>query len=112
MTDETFKRTRELPAAPFGGSLGVFSGEPERIVVEFDRRLAMFVGARIWHDSQQLQDLPDGRLRLTLDVSNDWALRSWLLGFGPAVRVVSPAVLARQIADECRATLNVYEGSG
>jgi len=109
VTEDTFKRTRELPDAPFGASLGVFSGEPERIVVEFDRRLAMFVGARTWHDSQELQDLPDGRLRLTLEVSNDWALRSWLLGFGSAVEVVSPPALARQIAEECRATLARYE---
>ncbi len=29
--DETFRRTRELPADLFGGSMGVFSGPAERI---------------------------------------------------------------------------------
>src|SRR6187399_62970 len=29
VSEDTFKRTRELPTAPFGASLGVFSGEPE-----------------------------------------------------------------------------------
>ena len=37
---------------------------------------------------------------LTLDVCNDWALRSWILGFGPLARVVSPASLMAQIKDE------------
>jgi predicted DNA-binding transcriptional regulator YafY len=46
---------------------------------------------------------------MTLDVSNDWALRSWLLGFGGAVRVIRPAALATAIAQECRRTVAQYE---
>src|SRR5690606_14113774 len=46
VTERTFKRTRELPADLFGASLGVFSGEPERVVVEFEARLAPFVRGR------------------------------------------------------------------
>jgi predicted DNA-binding transcriptional regulator YafY len=102
VTEDTFRRTRELPADPFGASLGVFSGEPEAIELEFDARLAPFVRGRVWHDSQRLEHLPDGRLRMHLDVSNDWALRSWVLGFGAGVRVISPTALAEAIADEHR----------
>jgi predicted DNA-binding transcriptional regulator YafY len=108
VTNEAFKRTRELPARLFGSSMGVFTGEPERIEVEFAARVAMVVRSRIWHDSQELTDLPDGSVRMTLFVSNDWALRSWLLGFGSAARVASPASLAAAIADECRHTLDRY----
>jgi predicted DNA-binding transcriptional regulator YafY len=98
----TFKKTRALPADLFGSSLGVFRGEPERIVVEFDARLAPFVRGRAWHDSQHLDELEDGRVRLTLHVSNDWALRSWLMGFGAGVRVVEPKHLADAIIEEFR----------
>ena len=35
-----------------------------------------------------------------MDVCNDGALRSWILSFGPGVRVTAPATLRRQIADE------------
>jgi proteasome accessory factor B len=100
VTEETFKRTRELPPDLFGASLGVFWGEPERVVVEFEARVAPFVRSRQWHESQRLEELPDGRLRLTLDVSNDWALRSWLLGYGASVRVVEPPTLAAAIVRE------------
>ena len=34
--EETFRRTRELPADLFGGSMGVFWAAPERIELEFD----------------------------------------------------------------------------
>lgn len=111
VSDETFKRTRELPARLFESSMGVFTGEPEHIEIDFAPRVAMIVRSRIWHDSQALSDLPDGGIRMTLSVSNDWALRSWLLGFGAAARVVSPVALADAIADECRRTLQNYTPS-
>jgi predicted DNA-binding transcriptional regulator YafY len=102
VTEETFRRTRELKADLFRTSMGVFSGEPERVELEFDARLAPFVRGRAWHESQEMEPQTDGRLRMRLNVSNDWALRSWLLGFGAGVRIVSPKSLADDIADEHR----------
>lgn len=100
VTEDTFKRSRDLPENLFGSSMGVFWGEPVRVVVEFDAEIVQYVRTRVWHDSQRIDDLPDGRLRVTLDVSNDWALRSWLLGFGAAVHVIEPPALADAIARE------------
>jgi proteasome accessory factor B len=100
ISDETFRKTRELPVDVFGGSLGVFWAPPETITLEFDARVAPYVRGRVWHDSQRIEELADGRLRVTLQVSNDWALRSWILGFGAAVQVVRPRALAETILDE------------
>jgi proteasome accessory factor B len=71
--------------------------------------MAPIVRSRIWHDSQETSDLPNGGVRLTLNVSDDWALRSWLLGFGAAARVVAPEALASALIEECRNTLRAYE---
>jgi len=109
MGDETFRRTRELPDNLFSQSLGVFWGEPERIEVEFAAGVAAYVRGRIWHESQELRELPDGRLGMVLQVSNDWALRSWLLGFGAGVRVIVPETLAAALLDEFRRGCRVYE---
>jgi predicted DNA-binding transcriptional regulator YafY len=100
LTEDTFRRTRDLPGDLFGASMGVYSGDPERVVVEFDARSALYVGARTWHHSQQIERLADGRLRLSLRVAIDWALRSWLMGFGAAVRILEPTTLAAAIAEE------------
>jgi predicted DNA-binding transcriptional regulator YafY len=108
VTTQTFKKSRELPDDLFGSSLGVFWGEPERVVVEFEARLAPFVRGRAWHESQVIDELPDGRLALTLHVSNDWALRSWLMGFGAAARVVEPKSLADTIATELEHAADRY----
>jgi predicted DNA-binding transcriptional regulator YafY len=112
VTEDTFKKTRELPADLFGTSLGVFSGEAEKIELEFESRLAPYVRGRVWHDSQAIEERPDGRLRMRLQVSNDWALKTWVLGFGAGVRVISPTVLRDAIRDECARAAKRYGDSG
>jgi len=107
--EETFRRTRELPAELFGGSMGVFWATPERIELEFEPRITPYVRGRIWHASQEIEELPGGRLRMTLEVSNDWALRSWLLGFGASVRVLAPTALADALLDEFKRGCTLYE---
>jgi predicted DNA-binding transcriptional regulator YafY len=108
VTEDTFKKTREQPADLFGASLGVFSGEPEKIELDFESRLAPYVRGRVWHDSQAIEERPDGRLRMRLHVSNDWALKTWVLGFGAGVRVISPASLRDAIRDECARAARRY----
>jgi len=110
--ETTFRKTRELPNDIFGSSLGVFSAEPERIEIEFTARAAPYVQGRTWHESQQVNPLADGRVRMTLDVSNDWALRSWLLGFGADVRVIAPQTLAQSLRDELILAAEQYRGTG
>ena len=109
VSEDTFRKTRDLPEDLFGSSMGVFSGPAERIEVEFDARVAPYVGGRVWHESQQVTELADGGVRLTLNVSNDWALRSWLLGFGSAARVIAPAGLAKTLRDELKNAAKQYD---
>jgi len=99
VTEERFEPA-ELGEDAFAHSLGVNQGTPERIEIAFEPRIARYVKERVWHPSQQLSEAPDGTLTITLNVCNDWALRSWILGFGPLARVIAPLELAGQILDE------------
>lgn len=99
VTEERFEPVDIEPEA-FAHSLGVHEGPPERVEVAFEPRIVPYVKERVWHPSQQIRDEPDGSIVLTLDVCNDFALRSWILGFGPLARVVSPPHLAAQILSE------------
>ena len=88
----------------FANSLGVNTGRPRGSRSSSSRASPRYVRARVWHPSQQIRDADDGRVVLSMDVCHDWALRSWILGWGPLARVVSPASLANEIrADlDCR----------
>jgi predicted DNA-binding transcriptional regulator YafY len=108
LTEERFEPL-ELPDDAFAHSLGVNQGTPERIELRFAPKIARYVRERVWHPSQQLADESDGSLRLTLDVVNDWALKSWILGFGGLVTVLAPRVLASEVAQEVEAARKNYK---
>ena len=91
---------RELPETAFPHSLGVHSGPPERVEIDFQPAVADYVRAREWHQSQRVTELAGGGVRVALDVCIDRALHGWILSFGPLARVVSPDSLARDIAKQ------------
>jgi predicted DNA-binding transcriptional regulator YafY len=98
LLDTKFTRRESLPAEAFADSMGVHTGRPTPVVIDFVPRVSAFVRERQWHTSQLLTERPDGGLRMKLKVCLDAALRSWVLSFGPDARVVSPSALADEIA--------------
>ena len=105
---QTFAPKERIGTEVFANSLGVNTGEPQRVEIEFEPRVAPFVRARVWHPSQQMRDAANGRVVLSLDVCHDWALRNWILGWGPSARVVSPASLASDIRADLTAAAQRY----
>jgi predicted DNA-binding transcriptional regulator YafY len=105
--DEVFE-PRPLPAEPFPNSLGVNSGAPQRVVVEFEPDAAPYIREREWHPSQQLEDRGDGGTVLTMNVCNDRPLRAWILGFGASARVIEPVDLAKDVFDAANAVRARY----
>jgi predicted DNA-binding transcriptional regulator YafY len=105
--DEHFE-PRPLPTEPFADSLGVHTGTPEAIEIEFDARVAEFVSEREWHRSQEIEPRPDGSLLVRLTVCDDRPLRSWIHSFGPLARVVAPARLAREVFQEIEDARELY----
>ena len=98
----------ELDSDPFQNSMGVHRGPTVKVQLRFHSSIAAAVRERTWHTSQQLKDRPDGGVSMTLNVSDDYALRAWILGFGRYVRVVSPGNLADSIQEECDAASTQY----
>jgi predicted DNA-binding transcriptional regulator YafY len=111
VTEERFEPTAIDDDADeaFAHSLGVHQGTPpERVELAFDARIARYVKERIWHASQEIRDEPGGGIVMTLRVSNDWPLRSWILGFGELARVIAPAQLADEIRGELGRAQSLY----
>jgi predicted DNA-binding transcriptional regulator YafY len=98
LLEERFEPIEELPEDAFPHSLGVHSGPPEHVEIDFQPTVGDYVLGRSWHPSQTFAEHTDGSVRMTLEVCLDRALTSWILSFGPFARVVGPAALARDIA--------------
>jgi proteasome accessory factor C len=60
--DEQFQ-PRPLPVEPFGHSMGVFSGEPAEVVLEFDADVAPYLREREWHRYSAMSRSMAARIR-------------------------------------------------
>ena len=108
--EETFRKTRELPQRSVrrvdGRLLGRAGAHRARVRRPCRRRTSAAARGTTRSASTSC---PTAGSAMTLDVSNDWALRSWVLGFGASVRVVKPAALADAVLDELKRACHVYE---
>ena len=82
------------------GAFGIAGGKPETVELLFAQEMASYIRERVWHESQRMEDLPDGSVRLVLQVAPGWELKSWIKGFLPHVRLLKPASLRDEIAGE------------
>src|SRR5947209_8908721 len=93
------------PERVFADSFGIAVEEKypiEEIEVSLAPMWKPFVKSHRWHRSQQ-SFVRAGRVHVRLRVRLCPEVVSWILGFGPAARVVGPPALKRQIATLVRA---------
>jgi predicted DNA-binding transcriptional regulator YafY len=109
LQEKTFEPVPELDSDPFKNSLGVHRGPATKVQLMFHPQIVASIKERTWHASQKFKDRGDGSVVMTLDVSDDYALRSWLLGFGRAVRVLAPPALVEWIHEELDRARAQYE---
>jgi predicted DNA-binding transcriptional regulator YafY len=93
-------------------SWGIWSSETTataEVRLRFDSSVAHRVREAIWHRSQRLVELPDGRLELTVTVAGIVEIRPWILSWGDAVEVLEPAALRESVAVAVRGAAARYD---
>jgi len=107
--DQGFEVPPDFSPAEYARSaFGIFGGKAETVELVFDAGIAGYVRERSWHESQRLADLPDGRVRLTMDVAPSFDLKAWIKGFLPHVEVVRPPSLREDLAREIEAARTAF----
>jgi predicted DNA-binding transcriptional regulator YafY len=89
------------------GAWGMVQGELVTVRVIFARALAPYIHERLWHPSQKLRELTDGRLEITLLVADTLEVRRWILGYGVLAEVVAPEGLREALRIEAEALTTV-----
>ncbi len=108
----TFTPVAELESDPFHQSLGVHRGPTCKVHLRFHPEVAASVRDKVWHASQQMKERADGTVQMTLQVCDDYALRSWILSFGRHVRVLGPSSLVEWARDEFQQAHEQYASGG
>jgi predicted DNA-binding transcriptional regulator YafY len=79
---------------------GIVKGEIVPVKVIFSRSVARYIRDRLWHRSQKLRSLRDGRLEVTLEVADTLEVRRWIMGYGRDAEVVEPGALRAALRQE------------
>lgn len=103
-TDRTFTRPTDFsPEQFFATALGVLGGIGDyRVKIRFSAEVAERVRERVWHDSQEMRDLKNGSLELTLQLGALPEVESWVLGWGSHATVLAP----EELRDRLRETIS------
>ena len=82
--------------------------EQVTVRARFSAYQARWVRERQYHSSQQIEELPDGGLILTVQVAGIEEVKRWLMGYGADVEVLEPAALREQIRREIEILQKIY----
>ena len=85
------------PQSMVADCFGIIGGPAKDIHLRFTRAAAPYVRERIWHHSQILSSTASGELELQMKVGLSPELETWLLGFGPSVKILAPEDLGARI---------------
>jgi predicted DNA-binding transcriptional regulator YafY len=94
--------------ATMASSFGVIAETPVQVRIRFEPRWAGYVEERVWHASQVLTPLADGRVELTMQVGGTADLRTWILSFGSGAEVLEPEALRAEVTKELGEALERY----
>ena len=108
--NSTFSRPKGFSADKFlKGSFGVFSGDkPIEIRIWFDAFAARLVRERTWHHSQEIRQLPNDEIEITLTLTSTVEISRWILSWGAHAKVVSPLELVNAMTHTLQETIARY----
>jgi predicted DNA-binding transcriptional regulator YafY len=99
--DEKFQVPADFDIADYGrAAFGIAGGKPEKVEIVFDAEIAGYIRERVWHESQELTDKPDGSVVLRMNVAPGFELQAWVKSFLPHSRVIQPASLRDSVAKD------------
>ncbi|HET7645089.1 MAG TPA: WYL domain-containing protein [Candidatus Limnocylindria bacterium] len=99
------------PDAWLANSWGIWSPDstpPVRVRLRFEADVAHRVREAVWHRSQELTELAEGRVELAVTVNGIVEIRPWILSWGASVEVLEPAELREAIAASVRGAAARY----
>ena len=110
VTQRKFEKPADFsPEKHFGRSFGAYVGKGDyKVVVRFDASVTGLIKERVWHETLETRDLPDGRLEFTLRLDSLEEIQRWILGWGAVAEVVEPRELIEGVRRTAEAVRRLY----
>ncbi|MGC8777993.1 MAG: helix-turn-helix transcriptional regulator [Candidatus Caldatribacteriaceae bacterium] len=103
-----FERPHDFsPKVYFAQAFRLYHGKTIRVCVLFDPHKAPLIREQIWHPTQEIEELPDGSLILTV-CAHPEEIKHWVLGYGSHARVLEPESFRAAIETEIAKMQEMY----
>ena len=94
----------------FEGRFGALTGETSHTVrLRVEAARTRYFKRKQYHPTQRLEPTDDGGAIVTFDVQGLEEIASFVLSWGPGVKVLGPEALADRVAQEASAVVNMYD---
>lgn len=109
LTGITFPRPENFSLeARLRDSFGVHSGKGTHdVLIRFSPRVAVYIREKKWPGAQQLVELDDGGVELTLKLSSLVEVERWVLEWGGDAKVIKPPQLDERVKAAARKILGI-----
>lgn len=110
LTDDHFTHPTGDPLASLGAAWRIWDSTeaPVEVCLRFSGTAAKRVRETVWHPSQQLTDLDDGRCEWRARVAETQEMLPWIRGWGSEVEVIAPRQLRQKLAEDVRLSAQLY----
>jgi predicted DNA-binding transcriptional regulator YafY len=96
------------PEALLSKAFGLYWDDPFTAKIKFPASQARYVKERKWSEQQNIDELPDGSVILTMETSGSYDIKRWILSFGSDAELLEPVVLRVQIKQELEEATKAY----
>lgn len=97
------------PSKRFNRNFGLVQvGDPERVVLRFQKNVASNLAGRKIHTSQEMIHLDDGGLELTMELAVSDELVGWILSWAHFCQVLEPKSLRDRVRERLELSLSNY----
>ena len=113
VTKQKFTRPTDFsPDRYFGKTFGAFVGNGDYAIrIRFDADAAVRVRERFWHESQEANELPDGRLELTLHLGDLEEVTGWVMSWSSHAEALAPEELRKNVKAAARRLARLHHQS-
>jgi predicted DNA-binding transcriptional regulator YafY len=85
----------------------IYKGDTQRIKIWFDSYQSRWIKERIWHETQEIEELGNGEVILTIE-GNIEEIKRWVMSYGSHCRVIEPETLKKEIEEEIKRLNELY----
>ena len=110
LTSQTFEPPDDLDIENrIQQAFGITLEDPMDVKIRFSAWQARYIKQRIWHPSQEIEELDNGEIILSLQAGGLYEIKSWILSHGTEAEVLEPASLREEIIEELKKNLTFYK---